>query len=195
MKTLQEIYDSIPANNCDKGSFHSYLEYYSELFAPYRETADHVLEVGVRMGDSLRMWAGYFSNATIWGIDNGSEAGLPRFTEEEQERIRFVAADTTDPSRFLWNLTNECNAYSYGSDSEKFDIVIDDGNHHPYAQAATFALLSPFVKPGGIYLIEDIEDISFASTMQRLFGGQVVDRREVRQRHDDILLVWRKPKS
>ena len=38
----------------------------------------------------------------------------------------------------------------------EFDIVIDDGRHTPEANALTFKSIAPFLKPNGIYYIEDI---------------------------------------
>ena len=183
MRTLEEIMAMWP--NSDKNSLHSYGPIYERLFAPYRDTALDVGEVGVRDGSSLRGWAEYFTRADVWGFDNGSEAGLPVFTEEEQRRITMIVADTTKPSDFLKALPRR---------HLMFDVIIDDGLHHPYGQVATWAMLSPFLRSGGLYLIEDIEDISFAQTMQRLFGGKVYDLREVKGRHDDIVLAWEKPK-
>jgi demethylmacrocin O-methyltransferase len=37
------------------------------------------------------------------------------------------------------------------------DVVIDDGSHYSEHQRATFSLLWPHVKPGGIYVIEDLQ--------------------------------------
>ena len=38
-----------------------------------------------------------------------------------------------------------------------FDIIIDDGLHKDYAQIKTFNNFSTMIKPGGIYIIEDLE--------------------------------------
>jgi hypothetical protein len=190
MRTLEDIFASHPGT--DKNLWHSYGPLYTELLAPYRDTADWVLEVGVRDGSSLRAWAEYFTEAQIVGVENGSEAGLPVFTEVEEERITLIVGDTTQPSDLVRKIADEFDAHDFIE--PLFDVIIDDGLHHPYGQVATWATLSPFLMPGGIFIIEDIEDISYARTMQRLFGGEVIDLRETKQRHDDICLVWRKPK-
>lgn len=44
------------------------------------------------------------------------------------------------------------------SDSDtEFDIVVDDGSHDPEHQLFTFDALFPSVKPGGLYIFEDVE--------------------------------------
>jgi 8-demethyl-8-alpha-L-rhamnosyltetracenomycin-C 2'-O-methyltransferase len=194
MRTLHEIFDDPKHAGSDKTKIHSYGDLYSKLLAPYRDNAATVLEVGVRDGSSLRAWAEYFTNAEIVGIENGSEAGLPVFTDEEQQRITLIVGDTTRPGELMRKINEEFNLDSVNRLEPLFDVIIDDGLHHPYGQVATWATLSPFLRPGGLFVVEDIEDVGFAKEMQRLFGGEVIDLRETKQRHDDILLVWRKPK-
>jgi hypothetical protein len=38
-----------------------------------------------------------------------------------------------------------------------FDVVIDDGSHVPEHQLISFESLWPAVKPGGLYIVEDLE--------------------------------------
>jgi len=41
--------------------------------------------------------------------------------------------------------------------SHLWDIIIDDGSHIPEHQIRTFVHLFPYVSPGGLYILEDIE--------------------------------------
>lgn len=41
--------------------------------------------------------------------------------------------------------------------SGNFDIIIDDGSHWPQHQIISFETLWKAVKPGGMYIVEDIE--------------------------------------
>jgi hypothetical protein len=41
-----------------------------------------------------------------------------------------------------------------------FDIIIDDGLHHPDAQRRTFAVLRPYLTARGVYVIEDFHGSS-----------------------------------
>lgn len=177
---LADVFAKYP--DTDKGgpgAIHSYDEVLDSLFTDRRLSVRRVLEVGVRGGGSLLSWRDYFENAdVIVGVDNGSEAG---FWTPTADRIVVVRADSTKPETL----------HRVGVEYGPFDFVCDDGLHHPYSQVATFAALRPFLAPGGIFCVEDVEDISFATKMAELFGGEVFDRRELKQRHDDILWVYR----
>lgn len=181
MKTLVEILAQ--NKDTDKGTRHSYDACYEGLIAPIRNQTSCLIEVGVRWGGSLRAWAEYFSNAHIFGIDNASETNV--IPNLNHSRIEVIKADTCRPSNFH----DVVRPFFLG---KLADVIIDDGCHHPYAQICTFALLSPLLKDGGIYLTEDVQDIKWAQEMAGLFGGEVIDRREVKGCQDDILWLWRK---
>ena len=58
----------------DKNTSHSYVEVYQKLFASKKESATHVLEIGIGSipywnGGSIKMWADYFTNAQIHAPD------------------------------------------------------------------------------------------------------------------------------
>ena len=53
----------------DKNTLHSYLDLYENLFADKKESAKHILEIGIANGGSIKLWKDYFTNATIHGID------------------------------------------------------------------------------------------------------------------------------
>jgi len=53
----------------DKNTTHSYTETYERIFAPLREKATNVLEIGIYSGAFLEILAEYFENANIYGMD------------------------------------------------------------------------------------------------------------------------------
>ena len=65
-----------------------------------------------------------------------------------------------------------------------FDLVIDDGLHTKRSNLNSFEVLFPAVRPGGYYVVEDIDGsaISFwrAIIRRRRLLGSVLDMREVR---------------
>lgn len=121
---------------------HGYLTHYSELFEPRRETITSVLEIGVQEGGSIRMWEAYFPHAEIVGVDID-----PSYERHAGGRRSVVIGSSTDPA------TAEKIKKLYPS---LFDVIIDDGSHHPADQLRTLELFFPLLRPGGHYSIEDI---------------------------------------
>jgi len=119
-----------------------YLEIYERHFAPYRNTPVKMLEIGVFKGGSLEMWREYFGeSATIFGIDvNPDCAGYA--TAPNQVRI-----GSQDDPQFLERVVQEMGLP---------DIVLDDGSHIGRHQRRSFDVLFPLLKPGSLYVIEDL---------------------------------------
>ena len=66
----------------DKLDWHAYMPVYEERLEQYRNTAQHVLEVGVQGGGSIIMWQKYFTTAKIVGVElSGSEAMTKKSTQ------------------------------------------------------------------------------------------------------------------
>jgi hypothetical protein len=85
------------------------------------------------------MWEEYFPNATIHGVDIN-----PECKKYESGRIKITVADQGNESQL--------------KELEKlgpFDLIVDDGSHFCRHQILSFKTLFPFVKKGGIYVIED----------------------------------------
>jgi len=126
----------------DKSSrYHNYASKYDKILTPYKDIFTSILEIGVAQGQSVRMWTDYFPKAKIHGadIDKASE-----ICEAFSNRIKFHLLDQRDAAQ-LKNL----EPYS------PFDLIIDDGNHFWMEQILTFKILFPYVRKGGIYIIED----------------------------------------
>ena len=119
-----------------------YLEICENYFAAHKYTAVKMLEIGVNQGGSLDLWRRYFgSQATIFGIDiNPACANVA--TPPNQVRI-----GSQDDASFLQSVIDEMGAP---------DIVLDDGSHVAKHQRASFEILFPLLKEGGIYMIEDL---------------------------------------
>jgi len=54
----------------------------------------------------------------------------------------------------------------------KVDVLIDDGGHRPEQQIATLEEMLPRIRPGGVYLCEDIHGINhgFAAYLQGMLN-------------------------
>ena len=160
----------------DKDTYHSYGPVYEGLFRPIRDKVKDLLEIGVCGGGSLRAWAEYFPAANIVGLDNNPAALL-----NGVERIVSHAADATN--------SGELEKVLAGS---SFDIIVDDGSHWEGHQRESWNLLYWRVRPGGYYVVEDIQHFHTAQMFGEL-GATIYDRREQKSHFDDILAVFRKP--
>lgn len=181
-ESLQKIYERHKVGDWpDKGSIHSYIEVYEQILAPYRHTAKNILEIGLMSGESLRMWSDYFAG-TVYGIDCDIKPinGLADLTQTIKDGYNVLIGDAANPF-FIEDCFKEI----------KFDVVIEDANHDIDQQRNIYKALKPYMNRGGIYIIEDCESIQNAHQLSMELGGQVIDRREIKNRYDDIILIIR----
>jgi hypothetical protein len=168
---LSRLFAQYP--DTDKVTLHSYDRVYNELFGSRRHTVKHLLEIGVWKGDSLRVWADWFVNAKIVGLD--CEPVIVH-----HPRIDVWIGDV------FWTewLKGIVDVYS------SFDVIIDDGPHTENAQLAAWNVLFPHLSPGGVYVIEDVQSLEVAHRIADSRGGKIIDLQALKGRFDDILIVW-----
>eukprot|EP01041_Mallomonas_annulata_P007000 gene7000-14241_t len=131
----------------DKGKDdHGYSSIYSSLFDPIRFKIKNFLEIGIAMGKSLQVWHDYFINAKIIGIDNEIH-DIPKFNLQSLTRIELILCDVLD--------TQQTNKLLLKNST--MDIIIDDGPHHRQGQETTLRHFWRFLKPGGYYIMEDVD--------------------------------------
>lgn len=182
MKTLVDIFAKIgnhtgvDLGGNDKNSTHSYLETYDKLFAPFQKDCSF-LEIGLAMGDSIKLFDEYFENSKITGVDISVVFEVPEYKND----VRIIQSDATKSS-FLDKIKDEM-----------FDIVIDDGSHMEQDQVDTFNMLKSSMNKGGIYIIEDI--LALDSNRKRFeslhSNCEIIDLRGVKGRFDDVLIIYR----
>jgi SAM-dependent methyltransferase len=173
--------EALTKHGSDKVTDHSYGPVYDALLAPDRLRVCTLLEIGVLEGASLRAWADAFPSAIVFGID----INLPP-DRVVGERCRVTQADAADPLSVARALS------MLGIGPLSLDVVIDDASHKFRDQIAAFLLLWDYIRPGGIYVIEDIHPNSPHALYARL-GGAVHDVRHIRGRIDDVLVIFHKP--
>ena len=130
---------------------------YRELLARYTTSRDDLslLEVGVLDGGSLLMFQDMLPKAKIYGTDI-----LPR-PDILPESIVTRVIDQND-SAGMTKLAQEAGG---------FDIVIDDGSHFAKETRNTFDVLWPFLKEGGVYVVEDwVVGIKEANSANRSYA-------------------------
>ncbi len=88
------------------------------------------------------MWRQYFGgNAHIYGVDI-----QPECLAYESDRVEVFIGDQGD--RKFWQ--------EFRTKVPRLDIVIDDGSHVPEHQRITLEELLPHLRPGGVFLTEDM---------------------------------------
>jgi len=80
-------------------------------------------------------------------------------------------------------------AYAVADRVGLLDIIIDDGSHLYYDYTATADVLFDQLRPGGVYVIEDIQTQDSVDAL-RAAGWQIEDWRESTGRYDDVI-AWR----
>ena len=135
----------------------NFTAWYSELCAPLRDRPDvHALEIGVFFGKSLAMWSDYLRpDATLHGVD----ISLANFNSPDGRSFLIDQGAFTRGTLVL----HECDSWSAEFDSAMsalpaLDLVVDDGDHRAASQWRCFCVCFPKLKPGALYIVEDVED-------------------------------------
>lgn len=118
----------------DKATHHQYLDFYAQHLP--KDFRGRLLEIGVMDGNSLRMWAEYYPNAEIIGIDIKTPRNL------NLPNVTWLQLDVTNTKEVL----------KLG----KFDVIIDDGSHMTSQQQLALKTLMPQVNRGGVFIMEDL---------------------------------------
>ncbi len=135
-------------NATDKWGSHWYATHYEQHFARFRRKPIKLIEIGIGGyedswdgGGSLRMWRTYFARGLICGID------ICEKSCHREKRIKTFQGSQID-FEFLRGVIDEIGSP---------DIVIDDGSHINAHMIASFQFLFPLLKPGGVYVMEDLQ--------------------------------------
>jgi len=127
----------------DKHYWHRYSGFYQRQFASLGHVSC-ILEYGVFKGASIAWSRRMFPEAEIFGVDI-----LPPHPDwPSGPGITYLTADQGDRAgiaRMLRDL------------NRVFDLVIEDGSHIPQHQATCLAETFPLVRPGGLYVLEDLQ--------------------------------------
>jgi hypothetical protein len=117
-----------------------YFEVYDRHLRKFVGREAQLLEIGVLAGGSLDMWRHYLGERChLYGVD------INPASRSHEDATIFIG-DQGD--RGFWR--------DLRARVPQLDIVIDDGSHVPAHQTATLEELLPHLRPGGVYICEDI---------------------------------------
>ena len=144
----------------DKGTIfenaHGYTLLYELLFSAIREQPIALLELGLAVGGpelggdidrkviaapSIAMWKDYFPRAAIYGFD------ISDFSAMAGDRFTFIRGDMGSVDDLM----------KIAALRVQFDVIIDDASHASYHQLLALSQLFGLLKPGGLYIIEDMD--------------------------------------
>ena len=139
LRELAETHDAAKGSNCSG---------YEMFLRGFRDQPVKLLEIGIggdwnnpsSGGGSLRMWREYFQRGQIYAVDVFDKS------PHNADRIH-VRQGSQDDANFL---------RSVAAEMAEIDIIIDDGSHFSSHVIKSFETLFPYLKSGGIYIVEDI---------------------------------------
>lgn len=119
-----------------------YFELYHRHLHKFVGRPVTVVEVGVFSGGSMPMWRHYFGkDCLVHGIDIQKECKA-----YENSYTTIHIGDQAD--RAFWKRFRQAVPV--------VDVLIDDGGHEPDQQMVTLEETLPHIRPGGVYICEDI---------------------------------------
>jgi len=150
----------------DKVSVHNYGSFYDDLFQRLKPKA--LLEIGVYRGASLRAW---------------KAAGVGRVVGIDRDPTQSHCGEAV-----LYGTMPE-DAPALAKRVGMLDLIIDDGSHLYPDYTATAEVMGRRLRPGGVYVIEDIQTQDSVDKLRR-DGWTIEDWRERTGRYDDVI-AWR----
>lgn len=141
--TLREIANSIGGSDDERTKQLVYYDCYEPYFAPLSDQPVKVLELGVHMGNSLKVFSSYFRHGTVVGIDVKD----PAVDFSRYPNAVFEIGDQREGDQ----LRAISSAHAPGG----WDIIIDDASHYGTWSFLSYEALYPRLKPAGLFVIED----------------------------------------
>jgi predicted O-methyltransferase YrrM len=131
------------------GHRHPYSAPYSLFFEPLKHRPIKFAEIGVFRGASLVAWRRFFSEARIYGYDR-DVPNLEYIASMGMPNVQLGVMDAGSQDDIRMKLEEATK------DGELFDVILDDASHDPPDQCAVIRTALPFLKKGGLLIIEDI---------------------------------------
>lgn len=179
--SLVELVDN---SRTDKNTVHSYLPLYQKLLIKKKNTAKNVLEIGIYLGGSIKLWNDFFVNAKIHGLDMIPIEQM--WSEIKNDDIVLYNSDAYDDNFFNENFLNK---------NIKFDFMLDDGPHTLSSMIKFIQLYSKVMEDDGILIIEDIQSFEWIEILNCFVPDhlkqfvKVYDLRNNKGRYDDIVFT------
>lgn len=128
------------------GHRHPYTPFYSMIFSQYKNKPIRFTEIGVAAGSSVAMWGNYFTSAEMY------------FFDRDENFLNHAAGFGIPRTHFLTMDVSKEDSIRSGFEKTGglMDIILDDSSHDLWDQVKIVREGMPFLKSGGIFLIEDV---------------------------------------
>ena len=140
--SLHEIADRVYPETQHTRKPPTYLDVYQRILDPFQGRPISLLELGVHSGHSLLLWREFLPEARIAGLDL---RGCPE-NIDGLDNVTFIHGRQEDAALL------EATARQHGP----FDLIFDDASHIGRLTKASYLHLIGHLKPGGLYIFEDI---------------------------------------
>ena len=182
---LVELVDN---SRTDKNTTHSYLELYHRLLSGKRESAKNVLEIGIWMGGSIKLWSDFFINAHVYGLDMMEEKNIWDGIKKDNITLH-TSTDAYNEDFFKVNFLEK---------NIRCDFMLDDGPHTLESMKKFITLYSQIMTDDGILIIEDVQDWDWIEILKKEVPEHLkqyvktYDLRANKGRYDDIVFTINK---
>jgi hypothetical protein len=150
------FFDYASRTPTDKVTAHAYHNLYSR-YLPHARLHDlNILEVGLGCnmfygpGASLNLWRALLPCANISFVEYDAECANKYKSQVEMQGEGRLYIGSQDDPKLLAEIVADAKA------AGGFDMIVDDGSHSHKHIWATLNALWPTLKPGGVYVIEDL---------------------------------------
>jgi len=157
-------------HSCNRGGHHTrggepchdYTPKYFKLFELSAPFVQRVLEIGVNSGAGLRMWAEFFPNAFIHGVDINPGCLF------HEKRITTTQGNQGDAGSLIQALPVQAPVW---------DFIVDDGAHDWPSQKTAMLTLLPYMTGDGVYATEDLTEVesTILAAVPPAYAGHVYD--------------------
>jgi len=127
---------------------HGFSEFYAQNLKHLRKKEIKILEIGSYSGASAAAFVKYFTNSSVYCFD----INISKFVFSSKN-IHVYGLDVNNQNE----LEKTLKKINFESNSNFFDIIIDDGSHYLSDILFSLNILFQYVKKGGIYVIEDFK--------------------------------------
>ena len=125
---------------------HGFAKFYTNHLQHLRKEKIKILEIGSYAGSSAAAFVKYFKNSSVYCFD----VNISNFIYQSKN-IHVYGLDINNQKK----LEKTLNKINLETNSNFFDIIIDDGSHYLSDILFSLNVLFRFLNKGGFYIIED----------------------------------------